>query len=320
MTGRSVLASSARIMSCCWRRLPTTNACSRRCRASARPSGSLLSAGNVPTPLTCTAKRRYARTDLARWAQRYGSALDPSDMRANNGDACSRCPQGSVRRRGATIAPMNDDASTHNMPQRALDALASVVEAALDRFARLDPAAPALLRQLDGRELRLRLRGAARGLRLRIGNGRVRPVPDHDGEADLGLALEPAGLVAWLGKGGADRGLPGGVRIDGDLELARLLETTLRDCDPDWELPFVDVFGSTLGPQIARGLGTALAWARRQAGELAASGAEFLTEEAHLVTPRSEVDAFVEAVDRLRDDVERLAARVARIDRDLPRT
>lgn len=46
--------------------------------------------GNVPTTLTCAAKRRYARADLARWAQRYGIALDPSDMRANDGDACSR--------------------------------------------------------------------------------------------------------------------------------------------------------------------------------------------------------------------------------------
>lgn len=46
--------------------------------------------GNVPTTLTCASKGRYARTDLARWAQRYGFALNPSDMRANDGDACSR--------------------------------------------------------------------------------------------------------------------------------------------------------------------------------------------------------------------------------------
>lgn len=46
--------------------------------------------GNVPTTLTCAAKGRYARTDLARWAQRYGLALNPSDMRANDGEACSR--------------------------------------------------------------------------------------------------------------------------------------------------------------------------------------------------------------------------------------
>lgn len=46
--------------------------------------------GNVPTTITCEAKGRYARVDLARWAQRYGVPLNPSDMRANDGDACSR--------------------------------------------------------------------------------------------------------------------------------------------------------------------------------------------------------------------------------------
>ncbi|MEQ1889763.1 MAG: 2-hydroxychromene-2-carboxylate isomerase [Alphaproteobacteria bacterium] len=46
--------------------------------------------GNVPTTITCAAKGRYARIDLARWAQRYGVPLNPSDMRANDGDACSR--------------------------------------------------------------------------------------------------------------------------------------------------------------------------------------------------------------------------------------
>jgi 2-hydroxychromene-2-carboxylate isomerase len=46
--------------------------------------------GNVPTTITCAAKGRYARMDLARWAQRYGLTLNPSNMRDNDGDACSR--------------------------------------------------------------------------------------------------------------------------------------------------------------------------------------------------------------------------------------
>lgn len=46
--------------------------------------------GNVPTTITCAAKGRYARADLGRWTQRYDIALNPSDMRKNDGDACSR--------------------------------------------------------------------------------------------------------------------------------------------------------------------------------------------------------------------------------------
>lgn len=46
--------------------------------------------GNVPTTITCAPKGRYARVDLARWAQRYGVTLNPSDMKANDGDAMAR--------------------------------------------------------------------------------------------------------------------------------------------------------------------------------------------------------------------------------------
>ena len=46
--------------------------------------------GNVPTTLTCAAKGKYAREDLARWAHRYGVMLNPANMREVDGDACSR--------------------------------------------------------------------------------------------------------------------------------------------------------------------------------------------------------------------------------------
>lgn len=58
--------------------------------------------GNIPTTITCAVKGRYARADLARWAQRYGIALSPSNMRDNNGDACSRA---------VIAAPLSEDAA-----------------------------------------------------------------------------------------------------------------------------------------------------------------------------------------------------------------
>lgn len=212
-------------------------------------------------------------------------------------------------------ADMTTAAPEPSIDTRILDTLAGLMERALDRLARLDPASRRALERLDGNTLRLGLRGAARGLRLRVRDGRVRPVPDDDSPTDLALSFEPTAVVAWLAKRGPDRGLPAGVRIEGDLELARLVERALADFDPDWELPFVDAFGSTVGPQLARGFAGALAWGRRQASELAASAAEFATEESRVVTARSELGEFNAEVDRLRDDVERLVARVDRLSR-----
>lgn len=43
--------------------------------------------------------------------------------------------------------------------------------------------------------------------------------------------------------------------------------------------------------------------------------AEYLTEESRDVVPRAELEAFYDDVDALRDDVERLAAKLARLRR-----
>lgn len=212
---------------------------------------------------------------------------------------------------------MMSSASSGTTAERALDRLADWIEHAVDRLAALDPGSAVVLDRLGGRELRLSLRGAERGLRLRVAGGRLRPVPDPGTPADLSLSVEPSALLAWLARPGAERGLPAGVRIDGELELARLLEQAVRDFDPDWEKPFVDLFGVTVGPQLARGLAGAAGWARSQARELAASGAEFVTEEARLVAARAELDGFHAEIDRLRDDVERLAVRIERLGRGI---
>lgn len=214
-------------------------------------------------------------------------------------------------------APMADHVSPAAPGVALLDAFAGIIEAAMARVLRLDPAGTAALRPLEGRTLRLSLAGAARGLRLRIADARVRPVPDEGGVPDLALSLTPEGIRDWLGRPAAERGLPGGTRIEGDLELARVVERAIRDFDPDLELPFVEALGVTLGPQVARSVAGIAGWARRQAREFAAAGAEFVTEEARLAAARAEVDDFNAGVDTLRDDVERLEARVTRLARGI---
>src|SRR5207342_482323 len=52
---------------------------------------------------------------------------------------------------------------------------------------------------------------------------------------------------------------------------------------------------------------------REAGGSFATSAAEYVTEESRDVVGRDELNAFHDDVDTLRDDVERIAARVARL-------
>ncbi len=103
--------------------------------------------------------------------------------------------------------------------------------------------------------------------------------------------------------------------MSGDAELAQRLQRLAAGFDPDWQQPFVAAFGEIVGVQVASAAAAALRGAKRTAEGLARSGAEYLTEESRDVVARAELAAFNDDVDALRDDVERIAARIARLPR-----
>ena len=91
--------------------------------------------GNVPTTITCAPKGRYARIDLARWAKRYGIPFNPSNMRENNGDACSRAvlaAQSAVEADAVTLALYRAGWSEAKPLATQADILAAIAAAAID--------------------------------------------------------------------------------------------------------------------------------------------------------------------------------------------
>ena len=205
-------------------------------------------------------------------------------------------------------------------PRSPLDAMkplaGRLLEAALNRALALDPDTRQALAALDGQRVRLDLEApplalelTVQGETLRVGPP-VAPEPDLAVRAGLGALL---GALPFLAPGGA--GAPvGKVRISGDAELARRLQRLAEGFDPDWEQPFATAFGPLLGPQLAKALRAALREARQQVGGFARATVEYLTEESRDLVPTAEQQAFAEDVDALRDAVERLAARIERLD------
>src|SRR3546814_10189187 len=69
------------------------------------------------------------------------------------------------------------------------------------------------------------------------------------------------------------------MRISGDADLARRLQRLAERFDPDWQQPFVAVFGDVVGVQVANGFAGALKQARTLGGEFAGSRSEEHTSE-----------------------------------------
>jgi ubiquinone biosynthesis accessory factor UbiJ len=103
--------------------------------------------------------------------------------------------------------------------------------------------------------------------------------------------------------------------ISGDLEVAERYARLLKLARPDLEEEAAkwlgDVPAHALG-EAARGLG---AWLVRAGAALRMNAAEYLQEESRAMPAPLEAQAYYADVERLRDGVERAAARLARLER-----
>jgi ubiquinone biosynthesis protein UbiJ len=189
------------------------------------------------------------------------------------------------------------------------------LEAALNRAIALDPETRAGLGPLQGRSVELAVEAPPLALRLQVQGERLTVGPVDPGNVpDLGVRATLGGLLSQLPMLRRDDAPPvGRMRVSGDADLARRLQRLAERFDPDWQQPFARVFGDVLGVQIANAFAAALKQARVAGRNLAESAAEFVTEESRDVVARAELNAFHDDVDVLRDDVERMAARVARL-------
>jgi ubiquinone biosynthesis accessory factor UbiJ len=188
------------------------------------------------------------------------------------------------------------------------------LEAALNRALALDPDTRDALAPLHGRSIALRVQAPPLALRLTVAGTRLEVGPVGEDAPDLDVRTTLAGLLAQLPMFRRDDApAVGRMQLSGDADLARHLQRLAQRFDPDWQLPFVAVFGEMVGVQVARAFAAALRQAREAGGALAETTAEYLTEESRDLVARAELEAFHDDVDALRDDAERLAARIARL-------
>ena len=146
-------------------------------------------------------------------------------------------------------------------PLDALKPLAGrALEAALNRALALDPETRDALARLDGRHVSLALEAPPLALSLTVSGERLAVGPvDESVEPDLAVRTTLGGLLAQLPLLRREESTPPGrVRVSGDAELARHLQRLATRFDPDWQQPFVSVFGEVAGVQLANAFAGAL--------------------------------------------------------------
>lgn len=128
--------------------------------------------------------------------------------------------------------------------------------------------------------------------------------------ADATLGVSPLSMLHVLAGSPMPSEL---VHTAGDSTLALDFGNVLQNLRWDAEEDLSQVFGDVLGHRIASFGASLFAQQKQAALSLAANFTEYWTEERPLIAKRQQVADFVRQVDLLRDDVERLDKRVARL-------
>lgn len=196
-----------------------------------------------------------------------------------------------------------------------------VAESLINRALALDPEFLEALEPLSGKMVAVELTGIDQTIYFSLGVEGVTFFSRSEAEdligrhtPDLGFRGTPTALlrmVAAMRRGAASLGDE--VRLSGDLAALESLRDAFRRLDIDLEELLSRFVGDIAAHEIGRAARAFLSWEKSTRQTLLIDTGEFLVEELEVSPPRHELEDFAAGVDRLRDDVERIEKRIARL-------
>ena len=184
------------------------------------------------------------------------------------------------------------------------------LEAVLNRNIAGSAAARRLCSQLAGKILALHVTGTPLSLYFRSSGERMGIETSTSDTPTAALSGTPLSLLRLAGPAPEAAVRAGSIHIEGDAEVAQAFSELLKQAQPDFEEELSRVIGDVAAHQLGNVARTALGFGRRAVDTFTQNVAEFLQEESRDVPTRIEIDEFFTDVDKLRDDVARLEARL----------
>ena len=190
--------------------------------------------------------------------------------------------------------------------------IAAGVERALETAFKNSSAARADLAKLEGKVVKLELIGLPLTLYFLAQDGKMTVASDYHGETQVSVRVPAASLVATALKRDPEA-VPKGMQMHGEAETAQVFSRLLRNADLDWEELLAQRIGDVAARQVGNAVRGFMKWSQDSGTRLGQDLADYLHYESRDLPPRHEVQGFVSDVDRLRDDAERLSARLKRV-------
>ncbi|MGH8456999.1 MAG: ubiquinone biosynthesis accessory factor UbiJ [Stenotrophobium sp.] len=194
--------------------------------------------------------------------------------------------------------------------------LCATLEVALNRYLALEPEVLGECGKLSGRVIALNVDGVGWTFFIEFHGGGVRVLPTLDGQqADVRVSgpLGQLMRLAWKTAAG-EGGVPNGLQVEGDTELLARFNKLLVRVGFDPEELLAKFLGGTTARRVNQGLQKLFGWGRQTAETLTLDTAEYLREETRDLARGTDAAEWMDAVDRLREGVDRLDARLGQLE------
>ncbi len=188
----------------------------------------------------------------------------------------------------------------------------TVIESAWNAVIRARPALQEQADVLNGRVVKITLKGLERSFFVLVDEGRLQLQGDWQGNADACISGTPLAFVA-LRAGEEATLFRGDVTIDGDAQVGREFRKLLDAIAAHWEAPLAGLVGEESAQKVKVAWQAFSDWGGQTLLTFARDFAGYMKGEAQLLVDREAVARFVDDVDTLRSDVDRLVARVQRL-------
>ena len=188
------------------------------------------------------------------------------------------------------------------------------MQTAVNKFLELDQNSKGQLQALAGKVLAIEFTDLPFKLYFLPTQDDLQVYSQYDGAIDTRLRGSSIQLLAMgASDDPGERLFKGEVQIDGDTELGQQFQDILRNMDIDWEERLSLILGDVVAHKMGNAARGFLQWSRQSVFSLQENISEYFRYETNAVPSRFDIDDFIHEVDRLRDDTERLNARVQRL-------
>ena len=188
------------------------------------------------------------------------------------------------------------------------------METALNQVLRLDPETLKKLDALNGKSVKIELTDWETEFYILPYRQGLQLLSDYHKEPDTIIKGKLINLVKVGAAGATTTSMfDESVAISGDTRTGEAMRDVLRNIDIDWEEHLSKIVGDVAAHKLAYHFKKTVAFGKKSVRSLGENIQEYLHYESKQLPTKAAVENFYQGVSKLRDDVDRMEARVKRL-------